>query len=112
MTKKISTRNLLGLPEPERLEALTRSLAMLEVIMSPDWKYRYFQFDRLWDAGKNQRLASLDTGSGDSYFLVFSPLGVFLKGFDHEAIMTPWGSIRFKFGRAFWTKFHLNSPHF
>jgi len=35
-------------------------------------------------------MASMRNGSGDEYFLVFGPLGAFLKGFDHESIMSPW----------------------
>jgi hypothetical protein len=90
MMKDMSTRDLSALPEPDRLEALSLSLAMLDAVMSPDWKYRYFHYDAAWDLEIGERLAKLDTGSGDSYFLLFSPVGTFLKGFGHECEMTPW----------------------
>jgi hypothetical protein len=35
-------------------------------------------------------MASMRNGSGDEYFLVFSPQGAILKGFDHESPMSPW----------------------
>jgi hypothetical protein len=86
----ISTRDLSGLPEPITLERLVRALAMLDAIMSPDWQYRYFLYNPHWGDPLDERMASLDNGSGDNYFLVFSKAGAFLKGFDHESEMTPW----------------------
>ena len=86
----ISTRDLSALPDPHPLEKLTQSIALLEAIISPVWEYRYFSYNRLWDETKGERMASMRNGSGDEYFLVFSPLGAFLKGFDHESPMSPW----------------------
>jgi hypothetical protein len=76
----ISTRDLSTLAAPRTLERLTQSIAMLEAIVSPEWEYRYFSFNRLWDESKGERMASMRNGSGDEYFLVFGPLGAFLKG--------------------------------
>ena len=63
---------------------------MLDGIMSPDWTYRYFLYNPRWGDPLDERMASLDNGSGDGYFLVFSEAGAFLKGFGHESEMTPW----------------------
>ncbi len=73
------------------LEKLTQSLAMLDAIVSPDWEYRYFSFNAEWDTSRKERMASMRDGSGDEYFMVFSPKGAILKGFDHESPMSPWG---------------------
>jgi hypothetical protein len=86
----ISTRDLSMLPSIDRLEKISQSIAMLDAIISPEWDYRYFSFNPKWDSTKNERMASMRNGSGDGYFLVFSPLGAILKGFDHEAPMSPW----------------------
>jgi len=86
----ISTRELSGLADLKTLEKLTQSIAMLDAILSPEWDYRYFSFNRKWDESRDERMASMRNGSGDKYFLVFSPQGGILKGFDHEAIMSPW----------------------
>ena len=86
----ISTRDLSQLPGIDRLEKLTQSIAMLDAILSPDWEYRYFSFNAAWDSSLNERMASMRNGEGDEYFLVFSPQGAILKGFDHEAPMSPW----------------------
>jgi hypothetical protein len=86
----ISTRDLSQLPSIDRLEKLAQSIAMLDAIVSPDWEYRYFSFNAAWDTSLKERMASMRNGSGDEYFLIFSPHGAILKGFDHEAPMSPW----------------------
>jgi hypothetical protein len=37
-------------------------------------------------------MASMRNGQGDAWFCVFSDVGVFLKGFDHESQMSPWSA--------------------
>jgi len=87
----ISTRDLSQLPSIDMLEKLTQSIAMLDAIVSPDWESRYFSFNAAWDTSLKERMASMRNGSGDEYFMVFSPQGAILKGFDHESPMSPWG---------------------
>ena len=86
----ISTKDLSGLPSIESLERLTQSLAILDAVISPEWDYRYFSFNAKWDVVKGERMASMRDGSGDEYFLLFTPDGAVLKGFDHESPMSPW----------------------
>jgi hypothetical protein len=86
----ISTRDLSQLSSIDDLERLTQSIAMLDAIVSPNWEYRYFSFNAAWDASRKERMASMRDGSGDEYFMVISPKGAILKGFDHEAPMSPW----------------------
>ena len=88
----ISTRDLSKLPSIDDLERLTQSIAMLDAILSPEWESRYFSFNAVWDKSVNERMASMRNGSGDEYYLVFSPHGAILKGFDHEAPMSPWAN--------------------
>lgn len=63
---------------------------MLDAILSPQWEYRYFSFNRQWDPSAQERMASMRDGSGNEYFLLFSPVGAIMKGFDHESVMSPW----------------------
>lgn len=84
----LSTRNLNALPAIPELEKIALSIAVLDAVMSPEWDYRYFSFDRQWAHG--ERMASARNGQGDDYFLVFGPAGAFMKGFDHESQMSPW----------------------
>ena len=86
----ISTRELGELPSVPVLERICQSLAMLDAILSPQWDYRYFSFNCKWDPALNERVGSMRSGSGDEYFILFSPVGVFMKGFAHECVMSPW----------------------
>jgi hypothetical protein len=86
----ISTRDLSRLPDINALERITRSIAMLDAILSPEWEYRYFSFNSSWDLSLGERMASMRNGSGDEYFLLFGVAGAIMKGFAHESAMSPW----------------------
>lgn len=86
----ISSRNLIDLPAPDRLEALCQSIALLDAVLSPEWEYRYFSFNSRWDEDLSERMASMRNGSGDHFFAVFDEDSAIIKGFDHEAHMSPW----------------------
>jgi hypothetical protein len=34
----------------------------------------------------------MNNGSGDEYSIVFAPAGAFVRGFDHESPMSPYGN--------------------
>ena len=55
-----------------------------------EWDHRYYSFNSKWSAG--QEMASMRNGQGDAWFCVFSDVGAFLKGFDHESQMSPWST--------------------
>jgi len=84
----ISTRNLAELPTIDTLRKLTQSLAMLDAILMREWDYRYYSFNSKW--AENQQMASMRNGQGDGWYCGFGRPGAFLKGFDHEAQMSPW----------------------
>lgn len=85
---QISTRNLDALPDVDRLKALLQSLATLDAIISPAWKYRYYSFNSKWSRG--EQMGSMRNGSGDEFFALFNLAGCFIKGFAHEYPMTPY----------------------
>jgi hypothetical protein len=84
----ISTRDLSRMPDIAHVKALSQSLAMLDAILCPEWEYRYYSFNAHWS--KDEMMASMRNGSGDEYFILFSPAGAIIKGFAHEAPMTPY----------------------
>ena len=84
----ISTQDLSRLLDIAQLKALSQSLALLDAILQPDWQYRYYSFNARWADG--EQLASMRDGSGDEYYLLFTPSGAILKGFAHESDMTPY----------------------
>jgi hypothetical protein len=91
----ISTRNLAALPDIPTLRRLTRSLAMLDAILSPEWESRYHSFDSHW--GPGELMASMRNGQGDDWFALFTGAGVVVIGLDHEAPMfhpgEPWPGV-------------------
>ncbi|MBN6057761.1 hypothetical protein JYK22_37910 [Nonomuraea sp. RK-328] len=78
------------LPEIPRLRDLCRSMAVLEAILSPEWSTRYHSYDA--GRGPGEEMASMSNGSGDEYSIVFSAAGAYIRGFAHEAAMSPYGN--------------------
>ena len=78
------------LPAPDVLERLTLSMAALDAVLSPDWEARVFSFDVEWS--DDERMGSMDDGSGSSYNIVFADAGTVLRAFDHESPLSPWGN--------------------
>lgn len=78
------------LPAPATLERVMQSLAMLDAILEDDWSLRYFSFDAHWSPG--ERMGSMRDGQGNDLFALFDAAGCFVRGFDHEAVMSPWGT--------------------
>lgn len=91
----ISTRALSAMPDLDGFRRLTRSVAMLEAILSPDWASRYYSFDSYW--GEGEMMASMRDGCGDQWFALLSSGGIALVGLAHEAPMyrvnNPWRGI-------------------
>jgi hypothetical protein len=86
----ISTRDLTKLPKPDELQRLLQAFAMLDAILEEDWEYRYFSFNSTWS--ETEQMGSMRNGAGDDFFAVFDDAGCFLRGFDHEAVMSPWAA--------------------
>jgi len=87
-TQGPSSRNLAAIPPPARLRELLRSLAVLDMILVPDWESRGYSFDAAWGA---HQLASFRDGSGDWFLAWFGgPDTAVIKGFGHESPMTPF----------------------
>ena len=88
----ISSRHLDAMPDLESFRRLTRSLAMLDAILSPEWEGRYYSFDSRWGSG--ELMASMRNGQGDHWFAWLGEPGAVLIGLDHEAAMyrhgNPW----------------------
>jgi hypothetical protein len=86
----ISTRELSELPDVDRLRRLLQSLALLDALLCREWQFRYYSFNARWAEG--EQMGSMRNGQGDDLFALFNAHGCFLKGFAHEAPMTPYRS--------------------
>jgi hypothetical protein len=75
---------MVDLPSIPELIKRTKALAALDLIISPEWEYRYYSFNAKWGVG--EQIASMRNGSGDDWFLIFHEDGwAGLKGLTHES---------------------------
>ena len=81
----ISTSDLAGLPDLHGFRRLTKSLAALDAVLSPEWEDRYYSFNAAWDKDKREMWASMRNGSGDQWVAILCPVGAALLGLAHEA---------------------------
>lgn len=78
----LSTATPERLPDIETLRRFTKSIAMLDAIICPEWEDRYYSYNSKW--GQDEEMASMRNGCGDDWFLLFDRHGAALKGFAHE----------------------------
>ena len=72
------------LPPADQLLQRCRALAVLDLILSPDWQYRYYSLNSNWS--DCEQMASMRNGCGDEWWIVFHRDGwAALKGLDHES---------------------------
>ncbi|MDG4839671.1 hypothetical protein O7631_24360 [Micromonospora sp. WMMD967] len=74
------------LPDIDRLRQRCRALAVLERVI--DGGDPYYTYTSTWGTGE---AALMSNGSGDEWAVVFTPHGVFIRLFDHESAMSPYG---------------------
>ena len=80
----ISTKDLSGLPDVERLKKFCKGLAALDVIMvEEEWSFiRHYTYDPAWRKGKEAFFAT--DGSDQSMIVIFAPEGCVINGVDSE----------------------------
>lgn len=76
------------LPVIAEVRNVSRALAVLDAVLSPDPQYRYYTFDSRWSP--TEETALMRSGSGDEYSIVFSREGAVAQGFDHESPLSPY----------------------
>ncbi len=75
---------MIALPTISELRRIAQSLATLDLILMPEWQYRYYSFNSKWS--RDEQMASMRDGCGDEWFLLFHRTGwAGLKGFAHES---------------------------
>lgn len=80
----ISTKDLSGLPNTERLKNFCRGLAALDIIMlEEEWSFiRHYTYNPAWRKGKEAFFAT--DGSDQSMIVMFAPEGCVINGVDSE----------------------------
>jgi hypothetical protein len=100
VAKSPSTAAPERLPDIAQLRRLTKSLAMLDAIICPEWEFRYYSYNSQW--GEGEEMASMRDGCGDEWFLWVGREGAALKGFAHESPLAG--------DRSFATRIHQTVP--
>ena len=80
---KPSTANPGAMPGRDKFVRLTKSLAMLDAILCPDWQGRYYSFNSRWDNA--EAMASMRNGCGDDWKAHITDAGIILFGLAHES---------------------------
>jgi hypothetical protein len=78
------------LPDIVTVRRVGRALAVLDLVLCEEPASRYHAFDARWS--ETEEAALMDDGSGDAYSIVFSPAGVYARGFAHESSMSPYAN--------------------
>ena len=80
----ISTKDLSGLPNAERLKNFCKGLAALDIIMvEEEWSFiRHYTYNPAWRKGKEAFFAT--DGSDQSMIVLFAPEGCVINGVDSE----------------------------
>lgn len=96
---QLSTENLNLLPNPTELQRICKSISTLEAIISPDWEYRYYSYQKDWSA--TEECCEMRNGQGDQMLIVFSSDGTCINGFAHDSEMNGWENIPIKEKKTF-----------
>ena len=81
-TPMISTKNLSLLPDKTKLQTICKAISVLDAILSPEWEYRYYSYNKQWSA--DEEFCEMRDGSGDQMLILFRKEGVVINGFAHE----------------------------
>lgn len=90
---KISTKNLVGIPDILTLKNLCKSISTLEAIICRDWEYRYYSYQNNWDEELGEEYFEMRNGQDDQFSILFSKFGAIINGFAHESVMSNWEEI-------------------
>lgn len=103
----ISTKNLKNLPNSTQLKSVCKAICVMDAILSPNWQYRYYNFNSTWDV--NQSCLLMRNGSGDEMLILFHEQGCCINGFSHE--YKAQGKKKLTFGLpGFFNEFMFDEP--
>ncbi len=78
----ISTKNLVLLPDREKIQTITKAVSVLDAILSQDWEFRYYSYNRYWS--EQEEFFEMRNGSGDHMLILFRKEGTVINGFGKE----------------------------
>ena len=75
------------------------SISALEAIISPEWEYRYYSYQKDW--GEGEEFCEMRDGQGDQMLILFTKNGICINGFAHESQMNGWKQIQIEEKKSF-----------
>ncbi|OGX82467.1 hypothetical protein BEN47_18405 [Hymenobacter lapidarius] len=75
----ISTQDYRVLPDAAALKTISKALAVLDAINSPDLEYRYYTYNAVW--GESEEVLEMSDGEGDQMLILFRPEGCVINGY-------------------------------
>ncbi|WP_326980983.1 hypothetical protein VUJ46_11765 [Chryseobacterium sp. MYb264] len=78
----ISIKNPSLLPSPQKLQNLCKALSVLDSILSQEWEYRYYSYNKDWS--DHEEFFEMRDGSGNQMLILFTKNGCVINGFAHE----------------------------
>jgi hypothetical protein len=84
-----------NLPAPQELKRRLNKIAALNIIMTEESESWLRVCHKVLDPDGGSCIFSIDNGSGDNVFIVFSEDGCMIKGFDHESFFSPYARDEF-----------------
>ena len=75
----ISTQDYRALPDAAALQRISKALAVLDAINSPDVEYRYYTYNAAW--GEGEEVLEMSDGEGDQLLTLFRPEGCVINGY-------------------------------
>ena len=75
------------------------SISALEAIISPEWEYRYYSYQKDWREG--EEFCEMRDGQGDQMLILFTKNGICINGFAHESQMNGWKQIQIEEKKSF-----------
>ncbi len=78
----ISTEYYSNLPSRHKLKEISKSIAVIDAILSEDWLDRYYTYNSKW--AENEEFVSMKNGQGDELLILFRNDGCVINGMTHE----------------------------
>lgn len=96
---KPSTENLNLITNPGSLQKLCKAICAIEAIISPEWEYRYYSYQKDWS--ETGEFCEMRNGQGDQMLILFSNDGICINGFAIESEMNGWKTIHTEEKKSF-----------
>jgi len=88
---QLSSENLNLIPPPKELKKLCKSISVLEAIISPEWEYRYYSYQKNWS--EKEEFCEMRNGQGDQMLILFTEKEDCINGFARASEMNGWKKI-------------------